>query len=172
MKIMENKLQIFKHSKFGEIRTMLNEKGEVFFVGKDVAKALGYRNPSNALLVHVDTDDKTTYPIQVSGSNYKTNTMFINESGLYSLILSSKLPSAKAFKRWVTAEVLPQINHTGGYIPTRDDEGHQLSDMEILAAAAPTATMTTRVTCTRVPIWYGRSAAETSSTVCVRRKRC
>ena len=135
MKIMENKLQIFKHSKFGEIRTMLNEKGEVFFVGKDVAKALGYRNPSNALLVHVDTDDKTTYPIQVSGSNYKTNTMFINESGLYSLILSSKLPSAKAFKRWVTAEVLPQINHTGGYIPTRDDEGRQLSDMEILALA-------------------------------------
>ena len=85
------------------------------FVGRDVAQALGYKNPSNALQVHVDTDDKTTYPIQVSGSNYKTNTMFINESGLYALILSSKLPQAKAFKRWVTSEVLPQIRRTGRY---------------------------------------------------------
>ena len=79
------------------------------FVGKDVATALGYRNPSNALQVHVDPEDKTTYPIQVSGSNYKTNALFVNESGLYALILSSKLPQAKAFKRWVTSEVLPQI---------------------------------------------------------------
>ena len=71
------------------------------FVGKDVATALGYRNPSNALQVHVDPEDKTTYPIQVSGSNYKTNALFVNESGLYALILSSKLPQAKAFKRWV-----------------------------------------------------------------------
>ena len=90
---------------FGEVRTMTNENGETFFVGKDVAKALGYKNPSNALLSHVDDEDKTSYLIQVSGSNYKANTLFINESGLYSLILSSKLPQAKAFKRWVTSEV-------------------------------------------------------------------
>ncbi len=64
---------------------------EVFFVGKDVAQALGYKNPSNALQVHVDEEDKTAYPIQVSGSNYKTKVVIINESGLYSLILSPKL---------------------------------------------------------------------------------
>ena len=96
------------------------------FVGKDVATALGYRNPSNALQVHVDPEDKTTYPIQVSGSNYKTNALFVNESGLYALILSSKLPQAKAFKRWVTSEVLPQIRQTGGYIPTKDAQGRDL----------------------------------------------
>ena len=80
---------------------------------RGLSPARGYKNPSNALQVHVDPEDKTTYPIQVSGSNYKTNTTFVNESGLYSLILSSKLPQAKAFKRWVTSEVLPQIRQTG-----------------------------------------------------------
>ena len=114
---------------------MTNENGETFFVGKDVAKALGYKNPSNALLSHVDDEDKTSYLIQVSGSNYKANTMFVNESGLYSLVLSSKLPQAKEFKRWVTSEVLPQIRQTGGYIPTHDGNGRQLSDMEIMALA-------------------------------------
>ena len=85
-------------------------------MGKDVATALGYANPSNAVSKHVDKEDKTSYLIQVSGSNYKTNTTFINESGLYSLILSSKLESAKRFKRWVTSEVLPCIRKHGGYI--------------------------------------------------------
>ena len=105
------------------------------FAGKDVAQALGYKNPSNALQVHVDPEDKTTYPIQVSGSNYKTNTLFVNESGLYALILSSKLPQAKAFKHWVTSEVLPQIRQTGGYIPTKDADGKELSCEEILECA-------------------------------------
>ena len=105
------------------------------FVGKDVATALGYKNPSNALQVHVDSEDKTSYLIQVSGSNYKANTLFVNESGLYSLILSSKLSQAKAFKRWVTAEVLPQIRKTGGYIPTRDSSGRELSGKEIMERA-------------------------------------
>ena len=68
---------------------------------------LGYKNPSNALQVHVDSDDKTSYLIQVSGSNYKANTLFVNESGLYSLFLASKLPQAKAFKRWVAKECFP-----------------------------------------------------------------
>ena len=93
-----------------------------------------YKNPSNALQVHVDEEDKTSYLIQVSGSTYKANTLVINESGLYSLILSSKLPTAKAFKRWVTAEVLPQIRKTGGYIPTHDAEGRQLSNERFLAS--------------------------------------
>ena len=120
---------------FGDVRTMTNESGETFFVGKDVAEALGYRNPSNALQVHVDEEDKTSYLIQVSGSNYKANTLIINESGLYSLVLSSKLPQAKVFKHWITSEVLPQIRKTGGYIPTKDAYGRKLSDMEIMALA-------------------------------------
>ena len=77
----------------------------VMFVGKDVATALGYAKPENAIATHVDVDDKTTTLIQGTGSNYKSKVIIINESGLYSLILSSKLPQAKAFKRWVTAEV-------------------------------------------------------------------
>ena len=131
----KQEMKIFSHEMFGEIRTMTNESGETYFVGKDVAGALGYKNPSNALQVHVDKEDKTSYLIQVSGSNYKANTLFVNESGLYSLVLSSKLPQAKVFKHWVTSEVLPQIRKTGGYIPTKDAEGRQLSDMEILALA-------------------------------------
>ena len=114
---------------------MTNESGETYFVGKDVATALGYKNPSNALQVHVDEEDKTSYLIQVSGSNYKANTLMINESGLYSLVLSSKLPQAKVFKHWVTSEVLPQIRKTGGYIPTKDASGRKLSDLEIMALA-------------------------------------
>ena len=131
---MKNKLQIFKHDKFGQIRTMLNEKGEVFFVGKDVAQALGYNKPLNAIAMHVDEDDSLKQGL-IDSKGRVQQAIFINESGLYSLILSSKLPQAKAFKRWVTSEVLPQINHTGGYIPTKDAEGRQLSDMEILALA-------------------------------------
>ena len=128
-------IKIFSHEMFGDVRTMTNERGETYFVGKDVAEALGYRNPSNALQVHVDEEDKTSYLIQVSGSNYKANTLMINESGLYSLVLSSKLPQAKVFKHWITSEVLPQIRKTGGYIPTKDASGRQLSDVEIMALA-------------------------------------
>ena len=128
-------IKIFNHKMFGEIRAMTAENGEVLFVGKDVAKALGYAKPENAIAVHVDKEDKTSTLIQGSGSNYKSKAVLINESGLYSLILSSKLPQAKAFKRWVTAEVLPQIRKTGGYIPTRDAEGRQLSNEEVLRLA-------------------------------------
>ena len=125
----------FKHEMFGEIRTMTNESGESFFVGNDVAKALGYKKPENAIATHVESEDKTTTLIQGTGSNYKTKVVIINESGLYALVLSSKLPQAKVFKHWVTSEVLPQIHKTGGYIPTHDGEGRQLSDMEIMALA-------------------------------------
>ena len=128
-------IKIFNHKMFGEIRAMTAENGEVLFVGKDVAKALGYAKPENAIAVHVDKEDKTSTLIQGSGSNYKSKAVLINESGLYSLILSSKLPQAKAFKRWVTSEVLPQIRKTGGYIPTRDAEGRQLSNEEVLRLA-------------------------------------
>ena len=105
------------------------------FVGKDVAQALGYAKPENAIATHVDTEDKTTTLIQGTGSNYKSMVVIINESGLYALILSSKLPQAKAFKRWVTSEVLPQIRKTGGYIPTHAADGSDLSAEEILNRA-------------------------------------
>jgi len=108
-------MKIFRHEMFGDIRTMTNKSGETFFVGKDVAEALGYSKPQNALAVHVDEEDKTTALIQGTGSNYKTRAVFINESGLYSLVLSSKLEQAKLFKHWVTSEVLPQIRKAGRY---------------------------------------------------------
>ena len=89
---------------------------------EDVAQVLGYKDASKAVCDRVDKEDKTTLPIQQCGSNYKTQATFINESGLYALILSSKLPQAREFKRWVTAEVLPQIRRTGGYIPVRQED--------------------------------------------------
>lgn len=107
-------LQIFQNPDFGEVRTTVID-GEPWFVGKDVAVALGYAKPENAISNHVDDEDKTSTLIQGSGSNYKSKATLINESGLYSLVLSSKLPTAKKFKRWVTSEVLPTIRKTGSY---------------------------------------------------------
>ena len=112
-------IQIFKHEKFGDIRT-LNKDGEPWFVGKDVASVLGYTNHRKALIDHVDEDDKGVTICDTLGGRQQIT--IINESGLYSLILSSKLPQAKEFKRWVTNEVLPQIRKTGGYIPLNDCE--------------------------------------------------
>ena len=131
---MKTAIQIFTNEVFGEIRTC-QVNNQIIFVDKDVATALGYAKPENAIATHVDTEDKTTTLIQGTGSNYKSKMVIINESGLYSLVLSSKLPQAKDFKRWVTAEVLPQIRKTGGYIPTRDAVGRELSGREILERA-------------------------------------
>ena len=131
---MKTEIQIFTSEVFGEIRTC-QVNNQIMFVGSDVAKALGYAKPQNALATHVDSEDKTTAPIQGTGSNYKTKVVIINESGLYSLILSSKLPQAKAFKHWVTSEVLPQIRRTGGYIPTHAADGRDLAAVEILHRA-------------------------------------
>ncbi len=112
---------------------MTDEKGEVFFVGKDVAATLGYSDSRKAIRVHVDEEDKGVDEMATPGG--KQRVILINESGLYSLVLSSKLPQAKAFKRWVTSEVLPQIRKTGGYIPTRDEKGKELTAEEVLARA-------------------------------------
>ena len=120
---MENKLQtltisqIFENGEFGKIRTF-SIKGEPWFVGKDVAIALGYKDTKNALKAHVDTEDKMGWHI-TTPSRGKQNVNIINESGLYSLILSSKLSTAKKFKRWVTSEVLPAIrkNRTYSMLP-------------------------------------------------------
>ena len=105
-------LQVFSNAEFGSVRSIMI-KNEPYFVGKDVAEVLGYKKPENALSVHVDEEDKTTTLIQGTGSNYKTTVTIINESGLYSLILSSKMPKARQFKRWVTSEVLPAIRKHG-----------------------------------------------------------
>ena len=132
---MEKVIQTFKHEQFGEIRTMVDEKGEPWFVGKDVARRLGYINHRKALRDHVDEEDRKDGVTIRDSIGRDQEATFINESGLYSLILASKLPQAKAFKRWVTAEVLPQIRKTGGYIPTRDAQGRQLSEQEVLTLA-------------------------------------
>ena len=119
---------------FGEVRTMTNENGETFFVGKDVANALGYKDTSDALKKHVDDEDKLSR--QIADSGQRRTTIIINESGLYSLVLSSKLPQAKEFKRWVTSEVLPQIRQTGGYLPTVNHRtGEALTDNEVVEVA-------------------------------------
>ena len=105
---MQNDLMVFQNQEFGEVRSVMNE-GEPWFLGKDIAENLGYRNGSRDINRHVDNEDKLTERIVLSGQNRET--IFINESGLYSLILSSKLPNARKFKRWVTGEVLPSIRN-------------------------------------------------------------
>lgn len=123
---MRNEIQVFNNPEFGQIRTMTMPDGQVGFVGKDVAEALGYSNASKAVIMHVDEEDKLELLVYLDSQNgnagQRRKTTFISESGLYSLILSSKLPSARKFKHWVTAEVLPQIRKTGGYIPVREED--------------------------------------------------
>lgn len=113
---MSKEIQIFKNEQFGQIR-MIMQGDEPWFVGKDVAEILGYTNPSKALTDHVDEEDKLNN--ESLSSLGQRGGWLINESGLYSLILSSKLETAKAFKRWVTAEVLPSIRKHGEYVSPR-----------------------------------------------------
>mgnify|MGYP000016950287 len=107
-----NEIQVFSNAELGEVRTTVID-GEVMFVGKDVAEILGYADPNKAIAMHVDADDKLND--KLSSSWGQRGGWLINESGLYSLILSSKMPNAKKFKRWVTAEVLPAIRKHGVY---------------------------------------------------------
>lgn len=115
-----NDLAIFENPEFGHIRGLKIE-GEPWFVGKDIAEALGYKKPANALATHVDNEDKQFVMIpqgtepRNGALSPESKTTVINESGLYSLMLKSKLPGAKKFKRWVTSEVLPSIRKTGAY---------------------------------------------------------
>lgn len=122
-----NEVQLFNFENH-EVRSLVINS-EPWFVGKDVASILGYKKPENAITNHVDDEDKTTTLIQGTGSNYKSKTVIINESGLYSLVLSSKMPSAKKFKRWVTSEVLPALRKTGQY------QVKELSGQELMAKA-------------------------------------
>ena len=123
---MSNNLQIFNNEEFGSIRT-LEIDGEPWFVGKDVADILGYTNTPKAIRDHVDDEDKLTERIVLSGQNREV--IFINESGLYSLILSSKLPTAKQFKRWVTSEVLPALRKTGTYSTPKSKASPEVAKM-------------------------------------------
>ena len=110
---MNNEIKIFEHEQFGSVRTILID-GQPWFVGTDVAKALGYTKPHNALERHIDEDDSLKRGV-IDNIGRTQNAIFINESGVYSLIFSSKLETAKQFKRWVTSEVLPSIRKYGMY---------------------------------------------------------
>lgn len=123
-----NELQVFKNQEFGSVRT-LTVNDEPWFVGKDVAEILGYSNPRDAISKHVDSEDKNSVAIRDGITRGNPNQTIINESGLYSLVLSSKLPSAKKFKRWVTSEVLPALRKTGQY------QVKELSGQELMAKA-------------------------------------
>ena len=136
-----NELQTFKNSEFGQLRTVMIDS-VLWFVGKDVATALGYTNPRDALRAHIDEEDRGVSQIATPSGNQKMTV--INESGLYSLILSSKLDGAKRFKRWVTSEVLPAIRIRGSYTPTDDTPGNDMCRMattdDFLKAAQIVAT--------------------------------
>ncbi len=143
-----NELQIFESQDFGEIRTV-SISGEPWFVGRDVAEALGYKNSKDALNTHVDTEDrqllqrsdfatlenhipKSAFPVNfVNGEIPNRGLTIINESGVYALVFGSKLESAKAFKRWITHDVIPAIRKTGGYIAGEE----RMSDDELLSQA-------------------------------------
>lgn len=127
---MNTEVQIFNFNDT-PLRTLTDENGDPWFVGKDVATILGYTNPRKALIDHVDDEDKTDGVTIRDSIGREQNPTAINESGLYSLILGSKLPTAKRFKHWVTHEVLPSIRKTGGYIPAFEAD----SDEDILAKA-------------------------------------
>ncbi len=123
-----NALRIFENKEFGEVR-VLEKDNEPWFIGKDVAEILGYSNPRDAIYKHVEFEDKGVAKCDTLGGSQELTV--INESGLYSLILSSKLPGAKKFKHWVTSEVLPSIRKNGGYIANQEN----LSDSELMAKA-------------------------------------
>lgn len=121
-----NELQVFKNQEFGSVRTLVIDN-EPWFVGKDIAESLGYTATEKAIRTHIDGDDKGVTEMDTPGGKQKV--VIINESGLYSLVLSSKLPSAKKFKRWVTSEVLPALRKTGQY------QVKELSGSELMAKA-------------------------------------
>ena len=123
-----NEIKIFQNQEFGAIRTISNEQGDVMFCGRDVAAALGYKKPEWAIATHVEADDSAKRGV-IDSLGREQQAIFINESGLYALILSSKLPSARRFKHWVTSEVLPSIRKQGGYLVARPEE----TDEEVLA---------------------------------------
>lgn len=122
---MANEIKIFENEEFGSVRTM-EINGEPYFVGKDVTDILGYQNGSRDINRHVDEDDRKK--VMIFDGNQDKESIIINESGLYSLILSSKLPNAKKFKRWVTSDVLPAIRKTGSYSIQSKPDSYTIED--------------------------------------------
>ena len=115
---MENMIQTFVNEEFGTVRTLMKD-GQPWFVGKDVAVILGYNEPHKAIARHVDEDDRMKHPV-IDSMGRTQNVTIVNESGFYSLVLASRMPNTKKFKRWVTSEVLPTIRRTGGYVDNED----------------------------------------------------
>ena len=156
-----NELQIFQNPEFGEIRTIECD-GEPWFVGKDVAAALGYSNPRKALADHVDDEDKGVTKRDTLGGTQEMT--IINESGLYSLVLSSKLPTAKAFKRWITSEVIPSIRKTGGYqIP----QGKELLALAVLEAQKTIEAQATQIEEMRPHALLGRAITTADTSILI-----
>ncbi|WPK51696.1 BRO-N domain-containing protein [Vibrio fluvialis] len=125
----DRSLKVFTNAQFGELKVVTDVDCQPWFIGGEVAKTLGYKNPRDALAKHVDIEDKGVANHDTLGGEQEVTT--INESGLYALIFSSKLPKAKAFKRWVTSEVLPSIRKHGGYTHGQSE----LSPEELMAKA-------------------------------------
>ncbi len=153
-----NELMIFNNPEFGEIGTV-EINGELWLVGKDVAEILGYSDTDKAIRTHVDKEDKLTR--QFGGSGQNRAMTIINESGLYSLVLSSKLPGAKKFRRWVTSEVLPSVRQNGGYIHGQS----QMTPEELMAQALIVAQRTienqkAQLSAARVDLEIARPKAE------------
>lgn len=129
-----NEIKIFENAEFGSVRT-IEINGEPYLVGKDVAEILGYANPRKAIIDHVDKEDKTDGVTIRDSMGRKQNPVCINESGFYSLVLSSKLPNAKKFQRWVTSEVLPSIRKHGAYMTEKTLE-QAIADPDFLIKLA------------------------------------
>ena len=131
LKTMKTNIQIFQSPTFGSVRTMVNETGAPLFCLKDVCTALAL--DSKQVVRRLDKEVVSKHPLLTEGG--KQMATFINEDGLYDVILDSRKAEARAFRKWVTSEVLPQIRMTGGYIPTKDAYGNRLSDEEIMMRA-------------------------------------
>lgn len=123
-----NIISVFSNEEFGNVR-VLNVMDDPWFIGKEVSSILGYKDTDQALRTHIDDEDRMTCPVELTGQ--KRNMVIINESGLYSLVMSSKLPTAKKFKRWVTKDILPSIRKTGGYILGQEN----MTESELMAKA-------------------------------------
>lgn len=162
-----NDIIIFRSNQFGEIRTMERD-GEIWFVGKDVAEVLGYSRATKAVTEKVDAEDRDEVPIRDSiGRNQKAH--IINESGLYSLILSSKLPQAKEFKRWVTSEILPSVRKHGGYIAGQEEmSGEELMARAILFAERKIKEQAEQIALMEPKASYFDRVAESKGSLCFR----
>lgn len=168
---MNNEIKVFSNEEFGSIRRV-EVDGEFWLVGKDVAQVLGYKNPQEAIRTHVDDDDKGVSEILTPGG--KQNVPIINESGLYSLVLSSKLPSAKKFKRWVTSEVLPSVRKHGAYMTQETLEAAIMNPDYLLKIATALKAETdkrkaleSRVTADAPKVLFADAVSASKSTVLV-----